>query len=89
MGEIAEGDAADRRALLANASARWNILRLGSEIVERARQPFPGEPIRTLDALHLASALTIRAAVAGVELLSLDGRVRASGRQLGFTLQPR
>jgi predicted nucleic acid-binding protein len=88
LGEISEGDAADRRAHLTEAAARWNVLRISPEIVERARHPFPGEPIRTLDALHLASALAARAAVAGIELLSLDDRIRASGRQLGFRLQP-
>ena len=64
------------------------LLRVSSEIVERARQPFPAEPIRTLDAIHLASALTARAGVAGLELLSLDDRVRRAGQQLGFRLQP-
>lgn len=88
LGDLTEGDAADRRAYLTTAAARWNVLRLGPEIIERARQPFPGEPIRTLDALHLASALMARAAVAGIELLSLDDRIRAAARQLGFRLQP-
>jgi predicted nucleic acid-binding protein len=86
--EISEGDAADRRAYLATAAARWNVLRIGPEIIERARQPFPGEPVRTLDALHLASALAARSAVAGVELLSLDDRIRTVAGQLGFRLQP-
>lgn len=88
LGEMSEGDAADRRAYLTTAAARWNVLRIGPEIIERARQPFPGEPIRTLDALHLAAALIARAAVAGIELLSLDDRIRAAARQLGFRLQP-
>lgn len=88
LGDLTEGDAADRRAYLTTAAARWNVLRLGPEIIERARQPFPGEPIRTLDALHLASALIARAAVAGIELLSLDDRIRTAARQLGFRLQP-
>jgi hypothetical protein len=46
------------------------------------------EPIRTVDAIHLASALAVRSAVPGVELLSLDDRIRRSGEQLGFRLQP-
>ncbi len=49
----------------------------------------PGaEPVRTFDALHLASALQARARVARVELLSLDDRIRRSGKPLGFRLQP-
>jgi predicted nucleic acid-binding protein len=88
LGEVDEAAAADRRAHLNAAAAHWHILRLSAEIVDRARQPFPAEPIRTLDAIHLASALAARAGVAGVELLSLDERVRRAAQQLGFRLQP-
>ena len=88
LGELNEAEAADRRAHLANAAARWHILHIGSEIVDRAKQPFPEEPIRTLDALHLASALTARAAVAGLKILSLDDRLRQSAKRLGLPLLP-
>ena len=88
LGELNEADAADRRAHLASAAARWHILQIGSEIVDRAKQPFPGEPIRTLDAVHLASALTARAAVAGLKVLSLDDRLRKSAKKLGLPLLP-
>jgi predicted nucleic acid-binding protein len=88
LGEIDEAAAADRRAHLSAAAAHWHVLTLSREIVDRARHPFAAEPIRTLDAVHLASALTARSGVAGVELLSLDERVRRAGAQLGFRLQP-
>jgi hypothetical protein len=54
--------------------------------VERARQPFPGEPIRTLDAIHLASALVARTAIVGLTLLSLDDRVCRAGKKLGLDI---
>ena len=88
LGEIEEAAAADRRSHLNAAAAHWHLLRLSADIVDRARQPFPAEPIRTLDAIHLASALAARSGVAGVELLSLDDRIRLAGEQLGFRLQP-
>ena len=88
LGELNEAEAADRRAHLAKAAARWHILHIGSEIVDRAKQPFPEEPIRTLDALHLASALTARAAVTGLKILSLDDRLRKSAKRLGLPLLP-
>lgn len=56
--------------------------------MERARRPFPGEPLRTLDALHIASALTARSAVPGLALLTLDNRVRGSAAELGFRIVP-
>jgi hypothetical protein len=66
----------------------WNIMPVEREVVERARSPFPGEPIRTLDALHLASALIVRAAVAEFALLSLDERVRLASRAIGLHVLP-
>jgi len=89
LGEIDEATAADRRVLLNAAAAHWHLWRVSSEIVDRARRPFPVEPVRTLDAIHLASALAARSAVPGIELLSLDDRIRQSGKQLGFRLQPK
>jgi predicted nucleic acid-binding protein len=88
LGELTEAGAADRRAHLVTAASHWQILRIAPEIVDRARQPFPGEPIRTLDAIHLASAMVARTALAGLELLSLDERVRRAGKGLGLEILP-
>lgn len=88
IGGISEAQAADRKSRLTVAMASWNLLRLDAEVIQRARQPFPAEPIRTLDALHVASALMARAAVPDLALLSLDDRVRASGRGLGLEVLP-
>lgn len=88
LGEIDEAAAADRRAHLNAEAAHWHLWRVSSDILDRARLPFPAEPVRTLDAVHLASALAVRSVVPGVELLSLDDRIRRAGMQLGFRLQP-
>lgn len=88
LGEIDEATAADRRAYLNAAAGHWHLYRLSMDIVDRARRPFPAEPVRTLDAIHLASALAVRSTVPSVELLSLDDRIRRAGEQLGFRLQP-
>jgi predicted nucleic acid-binding protein len=87
-GEIDEAAAADRRAHLNAAASHWHLWRVAPSIVERARHPFPIESIRTLDAIHLASALAVRSAVPGVELLTLDDRIRRAAKQLGFQVQP-
>jgi predicted nucleic acid-binding protein len=88
LGDLTEAEGADRRAHLAAAAARWHVLRIAAEVVDRARQPFPDEPISTLDAIHLASALLARGAVPGLAVLSLDDRVRRSGKSLGFSIVP-
>jgi predicted nucleic acid-binding protein len=86
--EMTEAEGADRRAHLTAAAAHWQILRIAGEIVERARQPFPGEPIRTLDAIHLASLLAGRSAIRGLALLSLDERLRQAAKGLGVEVIP-
>ena len=86
--ELTEAEVADRRAHLVSAAAHWQVLRIAGEIVDRARQPFPGDPIRTLDAIHLASLLVARSAVVGLRLLSLDERVRQAAKGLGVEVEP-
>ncbi len=86
--ELGEGDVADRRRVLVRASRRWYLLQLHEEVLDRARRPFPSEPIRTLDALHLASALVARAAVPELAVLSLDSRIRRTSLDLGFEVLP-
>jgi len=73
---------------LSTTAAHWTLLRLSGDVIDRARQPFRKEPVRTLDALHLASALVARAAVPDLAVLSLDEAARANARGLGFEVQP-
>lgn len=88
LGRLTETSAADVRAILNGASRYWTLLRLDAEIAERTRRPFPLEPVRTLDAIHLAAALEARAMLPDLRILSLDDRVRANARGLGFELVP-
>jgi len=57
-------------------------------VLDRARRPFPGEPIRTLDALHVASALAAHMAVRDLAVLSLDGPIRRISTDLGLEVVP-
>lgn len=86
--ELSEADLAGRQARLNAVSARWILLGLDDEIAERARRRFPAEPIRTLDAIHVASALVARKAVPDLAMLSLDARMRRAADALGFRPLP-
>ena len=60
-------------------------------VVMRGQEVVAGPPrstIRTLDAIHLASALVARSTIPGLELLSLDDRIRKTARRLGLRLRP-
>jgi predicted nucleic acid-binding protein len=88
-GKVKEVDLADRRSLLADVSAGWHILPIDTEVLQRAALRFPEEPVRTMDAIHLATALVARSALADLFLLSIDHRIRLNGRRLGFKLLPK
>jgi predicted nucleic acid-binding protein len=88
LGEIKEADLKSRQAEILAVSAAWTLLSVSDEVLERARRPFPAEPVRTLDALHLASALIARGTAPEFALLSLDDRIRRNGRALGLALAP-
>jgi prevent-host-death family protein len=79
---------AKRGLLTLGAPAGTDLYPRCHEIVYRARQPFPGDPIRTRDAIHLASLLVARSAVVGLRLLSLDARVRQAARRSGIAVEP-
>ena len=53
--------------------------------LRRALRPFP-VPVRTLDALHLATAIFLNAESDPVQLASYDNRLRAAAQTLGIPL---
>lgn len=69
------------RALL----ARVAIIELAPPVLARALEPFP-EPVRTLDALHLASIEFLREQGQAVELASYDARLVLAARALGIPI---
>ena len=57
-------------------------------ILSRVRQTFPREPVRTLDAIHLATVLMHTAEVGAPIVLSVDQQVRANAQALGLAVAP-
>ena len=70
------------------ASAHWTLISLQAEIADRARQPFPREPVWSLDASHLATLVVARALVPDIRVLSFDERFRGNARDLGLGVFP-
>jgi predicted nucleic acid-binding protein len=79
---------AERAALraLRTFERRCAIVAVTDAVLARAGRPFPVEPIRTLDAVHLASAELLGEPPQLVTLLSRDARVRDNARALGYAL---
>jgi hypothetical protein len=65
-----------------------DIVAVDSEVLRRAREPFPVEPVRSLDAIHLASVRVLDDELGGLEVVSCDDRVRRNAEALGFGLVP-
>jgi hypothetical protein len=70
------------------AQRSWVVLDVTDRVLDRARARFPREPVRTLDALHLATAALFHEAIGSVTMVSLDDRVRSNARGLGFEVAP-
>ncbi len=87
LGEFSKDRFEELRGLR-RVAAGWVRLRITDDIVERARGPFPEEPIRSPDALHLASVLEVLALIPQIAILTLDGRVRRCGRAMGLQVFP-
>jgi len=85
---LREATAGERRAVLARTAEHWVVFDLDAEVMERVRRPFPAEPIRTLDAIHLATAVLARSLVPDLAVLSLDQRFRRSAEQMGLRVLP-
>ncbi len=64
---------------------RVSLLELSPIVLGRALEPFP-VPLRTLDALHLASLEYLRAQRLRVRLATYDHRMTASARRLRIPL---
>jgi predicted nucleic acid-binding protein len=66
---------------------RIAMLELAAPVLARAREPFP-TAVRTLDALHLASAHFLKEQGQTVQLASYDRRMQAAAEALQFELYP-
>jgi len=66
---------------------RCFILDVDRAVLTRVRRPFPVEPIRTLDAVHLATVELVGEAPPGVTVVTRDQRVRDNARALGFIVE--
>lgn len=81
----AEEEQAAVRALRTFAR-RCFTLDVDRMVLDRVRRPFPVEPIRTLDAVHLATAELLGEAPPLVTIVTRDERIRQNAEALGYTV---
>lgn len=87
-GELGKVRARNARRMLQRVAARVRVVELEPELLRRAGEPFRVEPVRTLDAIHLATALALDAELGDVVVASTDRRVRENAVAYRLGLQP-
>ena len=73
---------------LQTSLSAWTLAPISSTVLDRVQTGFPVEPIRTLDAIHLSTALELRSVISDLRMVSLDHRVRSNAAALGFAVLP-
>jgi predicted nucleic acid-binding protein len=66
---------------------RCFVLEVSQAVLDRVRRPFPVEPIRTLDAIHVATAELLGEPPQLVTIVTRDERVRANAEALGYGVE--
>lgn len=66
---------------------RCFIVGIDRDVLARAARPFPVEPVRTLDAIHLATLERLGEAPQLVTVVTRDARVRDNARALGYAVE--
>lgn len=79
--------AATHTEALRSLTGRVAMMELVSPVLERATEAFP-VPVRTLDALHLASLVFLKTQAQPVKLASYDARMTGAAAALGIELYP-
>jgi predicted nucleic acid-binding protein len=81
---LTAGQAERLRGMLERGKASWILMEVSEEVRTRAGGVFPAEPIRTLDAIHLATVLIFMRAFPDLQLLTFDQRILDNARPLGI-----
>jgi predicted nucleic acid-binding protein len=65
---------------------RCYVVAVTDDVLARVRRPFPVEPIRTLDAIHLATAELVAEPPPLMTVVTRDDRVRENAVALGYAV---
>jgi predicted nucleic acid-binding protein len=85
-----EFDEAQFRSLmgwLRRFSRRCFVVEIDAELMARVRRPFPFEPVRTLDAIHLATIEARDEEPALVAVVTRDRRIADNARAMGYLVE--
>ena len=70
------GRLAAREAAWFGETERWVVHPVSDDILARGAMPWPAEPVRTLDGIHLATIETLSSVVSDLVVVTTDLRIR-------------
>jgi predicted nucleic acid-binding protein len=86
-GRLTSSDARAAGRALGTLERRCTVVAISEAVLARAGRPFPIEPVRTLDAIHLATAELLGATPHDLVVVTRDGRVRDNATALGYRVE--
>jgi uncharacterized protein len=80
---------AERAAIraLRRFERRCYVVSITDDVLARVPRPFPVEPVRTLDAVHLATAESLGELPQLITMVTRDDRVRENAKALGYSVE--
>ena len=66
---------------------RCYVVAVTDDVLARVRRSFPVEPVRTLDAVHLATVESLGEPPQLVAIVTRDHRVRENAKALGYSVE--
>src|SRR5262249_813174 len=66
---------------------RCYVVAVTEDILARVRRPFPVEPVRTLDAVHIATLESLGEPPQLMAIVTRDHRVRENAKALGYSVE--
>ena len=86
-GRISSSEASTVANTLAIFARQCATVAVSEQILERVGRSFPVEPVRTLDAIHLATVEMLGADPGSVTVVTRDSRVRENARAMGWSTE--
>lgn len=66
---------------------RCYVVAVTDDVLARVRRPFPVEPVRTLDAVHIATVESLGEPPQLMSVVTRDNRVRENAKALGYSVE--
>jgi len=86
-GRLSEADERLAISTLQALEGRIDVIQLTDAVLARAGRPYPHEPLRTLDAIHLATAEALDEPPQLVTIVTRDARVQKNAEALGYRVE--